>query len=447
MEAMPFSCDTSNWPSGSNSSTALYALDHNLFTYYSSTRTTAACQNNIPVAAPSTIPVQASPADPFANDMSAGGLPDFISSFRTTAMRCTPSARRMGDEPDNADAWLKYNLPTIQASSWYAQGGIVIVTWDEADNPDDSAWVNGGLCPSLATSPFCGGNPVKTGGHIPTIIISAANKASTRTTTAPAATSTGSRARSRRTRRRPPEQDIESGNGDLLPAFGAVSSGCIGGTVTDGTATGHPVLAGVTVACSCQPARDHECLRQLLVRQYHSRTVQPPFNNNRFVTQVFSSVSVTAGNTTTQNAALVEDGSITGQVTDATSHAAIANATVTCTCQTGNELTNSSGNYAFTNIAPGTSYTMTFSATGHATTTINNVTVLAGQVTTENAALGPALGGITGTVTDGTTAGHPVLPGVTVACSCSGTNETTNSSGIYTFSNIASGWYSLTFSD
>ena len=37
-------------------------------------------------------------------------------------------------EPDNADAWLKYNLPTIQASSWYAQGGIVIVTWDEADN-------------------------------------------------------------------------------------------------------------------------------------------------------------------------------------------------------------------------------------------------------------------------------------------------------------------------
>ena len=90
---------------------------------------------------------------------------------------------------------------------------------------------------------------------------------------------------------------------------------------------------------------------------------------------------------------------------------------------------------------------MTFSATGHATTTINNVTVLAGQVTTENAALGPALGGITGTVTDGTTAGHPVLPGVTVACSCSGTNETTNSSGIYTFSNIASGSYSLTFSN
>ena len=78
MEAMPFSCDTSNWPSGSNSSTALYALDHNPFTYYSSTRTTAACQNNIPVAAPSTIPVQASPTDPFANDMSAGGLPDFM---------------------------------------------------------------------------------------------------------------------------------------------------------------------------------------------------------------------------------------------------------------------------------------------------------------------------------------------------------------------------------
>ena len=127
--------------------------------------------------------------------------------------------------------------------------------------------------------------------------------------------------------------------------------------------------------------------------------------------------------------------------------AAIANATVTCTCQTGSVLTNSTGNYTFTNIAPGTGYTMTFSATGHATTTINNVTVLAGQATTENAALGPALGGISGTVTDATTAGHPVLVGATVTCTCSGTNATTNGSGVYTFSNIATGSYSLTFSD
>ncbi len=171
------------------------------------------------------------------------------------------------------------------------------------------------------------------------------------------------------------------------------------------------------------------------------------FTNSGDVTQTISGVAVTTGNTTAENAALIEDGSITGQVTDSSSHAAITDATVTCTCQAGNQFTNSTGNYTFMNIAPGTTYTMTFSTTGHATTTINNVTVVAGQATTVDAALGPALGGITGTVTDATTAGHPVLPGVTVACSCSGTNATTNGSGIYTFSNIASGSYSLTFSD
>ncbi len=180
MEAMPFSCDTSNWPTGSNSSTALYALDHNPFTYYTSTRTTTACQNNIPVGAPSTIPVQPSPPDPFANDMSGGSLPDFMFVVPDNCDEMHSECPANGNnEPSNADKWLQYNLPAIQASSWYAQGGIVIVTWDEAYNTDDSAWVNSGLCPSLATAPFCGGNPVKTGGHIPTIIISAANAAST----------------------------------------------------------------------------------------------------------------------------------------------------------------------------------------------------------------------------------------------------------------------------
>ena len=73
-----------------------------------------------------------------------------------------------------------------------------------------SAWVNGGLCPSLATSPFCGGNPVKTGGHIPTIIISAANKASTTHNYCAGGNLYGiTRAIEEDVRRRPPEQHIE----------------------------------------------------------------------------------------------------------------------------------------------------------------------------------------------------------------------------------------------
>jgi hypothetical protein len=448
MEAMPSSCDTSNWPVGSNSSTAYYAPDHNPFIYYASTRTTAACQNNVPVAAPSTVP--AGPNDPFATLMSSSSLPDFMFVVPDNCDEMHSECPASGNnEPSNADAWMKYNMPAIQASNWYKQGGVVIITWDEAYHTDDSAWVNGAVCPSTPNAPYCGGSSVVTGGNVPTIVVSAA--------TATLSNHSNSCGGNLYGILRGIEEtygvgllsnSANTGNGDLGPAITSPNTGCITGTVTDGTATGHPVLAGVTVTCTCQTG----AVTTNSAGNYVFSGVPPAsysltFTNSGDVTQTIPSVAVTTGNTTKENAALIEDGSITGQVTDSSTHAAIANATVTCTCQTGNVLTNSTGNYTFTNIAPATAYTMTFSATGHATTTINNVTVVAGQATTENAALGPALGGITGTVTDATTAGHPVLAGVTVACSCTGTNATTNSSGVYTFSNIASGSYSLTFSD
>ena len=135
-EAMPFSCDTANWPTGSNSSNAMYALDHNPFTYYSSTRTTAACQNNVPVAAPSTIP--AGPNDPFATLMGSNSLPDFMFVVPDNCDEMHSECPANGNnEPSNADAWLKYNMPAIQASNWYKQGGVVIITWDEAYHTDD----------------------------------------------------------------------------------------------------------------------------------------------------------------------------------------------------------------------------------------------------------------------------------------------------------------------
>ena len=166
-----------NSPSGSNSSTALYALDHNPFTYYSSTRTTAACQNNIPVAAPSN-PYAPAPPYPFASVMSSSSLPDFMFVVPDNCDEMHSECPANGNnEPGNADAWLKYNIPAIQASSWYAQGGIVIVTWDEADNSDDSAWVNGGLCPSTRHGSVLRRQPGQDRRQIPTIIISAANAA------------------------------------------------------------------------------------------------------------------------------------------------------------------------------------------------------------------------------------------------------------------------------
>jgi hypothetical protein len=446
MEAMPFSCDTANWPTGSNSSTALYALDHNPFTYYTSTRTTAACQNNIPVGAPSTIPVQSSPPDPFATLMSGGSLPDFMFVVPDNCNEMHSECPSGGNnEPSNADAWLKYNLPAIQASSWYAQGGIVIITWDEAYNTDDSAWVNGGLCPSLATAPFCGGNPVTTGGHIPTIVISAANAASATHNYCAGGNLFGIT--------RAIEEDYgvgllsntsNAGNGDLSPAFGATSSGCIGGTVTDGTATGHPVLAGVTVTCSCQtaPATTNAYGNYSFGNIAAGGPYTLTFNDNGYVTQV-SSVSVTSGNTTTQNAALAEAGSIGGKVTDATTLAAVANATVTCTCLTGSAFSDSNGNYTLADVPPGSGYAVTFNATGYQTKTITGVSVTAKTVTTENAALSEQLGGITGTVTDSLT--HAAISGASVTCTSTPTctGATTATDGTYTISSLAPGTYHL----
>jgi hypothetical protein len=53
------------------------------------------------------------------------------------------------------DQWLQANLPTVFNSQWYAEGGIVIITWDSATTSDKSSWNTGA------------------GGHIPTIVISA----------------------------------------------------------------------------------------------------------------------------------------------------------------------------------------------------------------------------------------------------------------------------------
>jgi hypothetical protein len=44
----------------------------------------------------------------------------------------------------------KANLPTVFNSQWYANGGIVIITWDSATTADKTGWNTG------------------SGGHIPT---------------------------------------------------------------------------------------------------------------------------------------------------------------------------------------------------------------------------------------------------------------------------------------
>jgi phosphatidylinositol-3-phosphatase len=132
-------------------------------------------------------------------------------------------------------------------------------------------------------------------------------------------------------------------------------------------------------------------------------------------------------------------GAITGQVTDSSTGAAIAGATVSYSG--GSTTTDSSGNYTLSNVVPGT-YTVTASATGHASRS-STVSVTSGNTATLNFQLTPTVpGAITGQVTDSATGA--AIAGATV--SYSGGSTTTDSSGNYTLSNVAPGSYTVTAS-
>ncbi|MGD0195794.1 MAG: carboxypeptidase regulatory-like domain-containing protein, partial [Candidatus Dormibacteria bacterium] len=75
-----------------------------------------------------------------------------------TGSPCATSTQ--SDLISSGDTWLSNNLPSVLSSSWFAQDGIVIITWDEAASGDNSG------CCGLSTP----------GGHIPTIVVSANNK-------------------------------------------------------------------------------------------------------------------------------------------------------------------------------------------------------------------------------------------------------------------------------
>ena len=74
--------------------------------------------------------------------------PDQCNDMHTNGAPCPANAVATGD------AWLQNNLPSIMASTWYQQNGIIIITWDESSGADTTGW-NG-----------------TTGGHVPTLVIS-----------------------------------------------------------------------------------------------------------------------------------------------------------------------------------------------------------------------------------------------------------------------------------
>ncbi|HXA28167.1 MAG TPA: alkaline phosphatase family protein [Candidatus Angelobacter sp.] len=135
MGGMPSVCfQGAEYPAGTVNG---YAKKHNPFLYFDHLRTDAsACQNDVPLSQ--------------LND-------DFDKNGVTPFAWISPSLCDDGHNTDcglpAGDRWLNNNIPMVLGSSWYASGGVVIVTFDEGTS--DSA--------------CCGGAH---GGHVATLVIS-----------------------------------------------------------------------------------------------------------------------------------------------------------------------------------------------------------------------------------------------------------------------------------
>lgn len=130
MEDMPSPCF-------GGASSGSYAKKHDPFVYFSSiTGNPGQCARVVPHGQ-------------LAGDLQAGTAPPFLF--------VTPNLCNDGHDCGNAtaDGWLKGEMQMVMGSSWYRQGGSVIVTWDEGGS-------NAGCCGGAA------------GGQIATIVVTGA---------------------------------------------------------------------------------------------------------------------------------------------------------------------------------------------------------------------------------------------------------------------------------
>ncbi len=142
----------------------------------------------------------------------------------------------------------------------------------------------------------------------------------------------------------------------------------------------------------------------------------------------------------TEVAAPPTTGTIAGKVTNAATGTAIAGAAVSD--GVASALTDATGAYTLTNVAPGT-YTVSASASGYAAAS-QSVSVTSGQTATANFTLSAAVtnGAISGTVKNAAT-GTPIA-GATVSDGLA--SALTDATGAYTLTNVASGTYTVSAS-
>ena len=221
----------------------------------------------------------------------------------------------------------------------------------------------------------------------------------------------------------------------------AASPGAFNGHVTN-VATG-AAIAGATVSFS-GGSTTTDSNGAYSFANVAAGTYSVTASQSGFASQT-GSVSVISGATSTldfQLSPASTPGTITGRVTNITTGGAVSGATVSFSG--GSTTADSSGNYTFTNVTPGT-YNVTATHTGYFAVT-NSATVTSGAAVTLNFAL--ATGGkIAGTVTNAS--GTPIagasvsLTGGSISTTV---NVTTSSSGGYNSNWMPVGTYKVTVS-
>jgi len=140
-----------NLPADPTDDAGLYAVRHNPWEYFPHAKITVA------------------DASAMIGDLDGVNPPDFVwyTPNVTDDGHTGVPVNTAGQQLADTEAFLARFIPSVQATSWYRGGGVIIIEWDEALGSDSSG-LNGG-----------------TGGRVPTIVVSPVRRASPRQITTP----------------------------------------------------------------------------------------------------------------------------------------------------------------------------------------------------------------------------------------------------------------------
>lgn len=230
------------------------------------------------------------------------------------------------------------------------------------------------------------------------------------------------------------------------------TSGTITGTVTDvdGAAISNVqvrVLQGSTVVATGTTGS----LGTYSISGLSPGTYSIQFSRSGFTTALVTGVAVAAGDSVTVNVQLVTSGTSTGLISGIVLDSLgrpVQSATVVLDGPTGSQstTTDADGGFQFANLAPGTTYSVTVSASGFETDTRRNITVTAGNEVTLQIQLRQSSNGggsLSGFVRNPSNA--PVVGAtVTIVGGPSvGQTRTTSSSGQFSFAGLPGGTYTI----